>query len=98
MGHPIVTLFETNDKGMDIFDFVLQDIDKTFDSSFFFNQVVSKTRSVDDRDSGLGSVPQKSSLIVTRFLGHRSLIVMKAIDFETTVLEAYSGKILVPAQ
>ena len=97
MGHPIVTLLETNDKGVDKFDFVLQDIDKTFNSSFLLNQVVSKTRSVDDRDGGLGRVPQKSSLIVARFLGHRSLIVMKAIDFETTVLEAYSGKIFVPA-
>ena len=97
MGHPIVTLFETNDKGMDIFDFVLQDIDKTFDSSFFFNQVVSKPRSVDDSDGGFGRVPQKTALIVTRFFGHWSLIVMKAIDFETTMLEADSGKILVPS-
>ena len=97
MGHPIVTLFETNDKGMDIFDFVLQDIDKTFDSSFFFNQVVSKPRSVDDCNGGLGRVPQKSALIVARFFGDWSLIVMKAIDFETTMLEADSGKIFVPA-
>ena len=97
MGHPIVTLFETNDKSMDIFDFVLQDIDKTFDSSFFFNQVVSKTRSVDDSDSGFGRISQKSALIMARFFGYWSLIVMKAIDFETTMLEADSGKIFVPA-
>ena len=34
---------------------------------------------------------------MARFFGYWSLIVMKAIDFETTVLEAYSGKIFVPA-
>ena len=97
MGHTIVTLFETNDEGMDVFDFVLQDIDKTLDGGFLFNQVVSEARSVDDGNRGLGRVPQKPSLIVASFLGHWSLIVMKAIHFETTVLEAYSGEILVPA-
>ena len=96
MGHTIITLLETNDKGMNILNFIFKYVHQTINSRFFLHQIIAKSRSIYDSDDILTHIAQKSSCIMTSFFGHWSLIVSKSINFKATMLKTSAIEIFIP--
>ena len=73
--HSIVLLLETDNESMDIFDFILEHIDKALDRFLFFDQIVAKARCVNHREHRLSDVTQKVALILASLFGYLEKMV-----------------------
>ena len=98
MSHSIVTLFKAYDESMDIFDLIFKHINQTINGSFFFNQIISKTRSIHYRKNRFGDISQIMTCVMASIFRNWGLIMSKTEDFETSVIETDSIEIFVTAQ
>ena len=92
MGHAVILLFECDDKSMNIFDFVFENINQALDGSLLLNQIIAETRSIDHGKNRPAEVSQKVALIFASFLGwaRKSVIVLKeASGFDSNAFSCY---------
>ena len=82
---------------MDVFDLIFKHINQTINSCFFFNQIISKTRSIHNRKNRIGYISQIMTCVMTSIFRNWSLIVSKTENFEASVIKTDSIKIFVSA-
>ncbi len=95
VGHSVVVLLEADHEGVDKLDLVLENVDQAFDGLLLLDEVVAKPGGIDDCELGVGEVAQEMTLVLAGLLGHRCSSIVKAIDFEATVIKPLASVVLV---
>ena len=79
------------------FDFVPKNVNETLNRSFFFDKVVSESRSVDNGKLGCGHITEEMTLVLASLFCDWSLTGLKSENFEAAVLEPETFVIFVSA-